>query len=262
MDISHTRVCKEMRALGLVQQTPSELPPAPAPAAAALFMGMHERLGAYSLVFLLDVPLLAYILDLYATIYMQLPGVDEFGDLAPWSTALLPAQPHAHVATTFTVAQSVSTQAEIIEPRLQERSAPVPSARRRSRVLHLPSAVSASPARASGPWHPRQAWGQEGLAEGELPTYLLPSASGIDHEGGVARLKKQPSRGESDGGNEHEQELLFSAEHGTEVGLEMVLSQGEAQTRAAASRSWKSRSVRVDQHGREKGKTVIELTRL
>ena len=91
MDISHSRVCKEMRALGLVRQTPAEgLPPAPVRAAAALFLGMHERLGAYSPVFLLDVPLLAYILDLYATIYAQLPGVDEFGDLAPWSKRFFP----------------------------------------------------------------------------------------------------------------------------------------------------------------------------
>ena len=219
MEISHSRVCKEMRALGLVRQTPAEgLPPSPARAAATLFLGMHERLGAYSPVFRLDAPLLAYILDLYTTIYVQLPGVDEFGDPAPWSKALLPAKPHAHVATGFTAAQSVSAHAEIIEPRLQERGAPVRSARRSSRVLHLPSCVSASPVRASGTWHPSHAWGSPGgLAEGEglrLPTCLLPFASGIERERGGGRLKGHPSRGESDGGDEHEQEVRGSANGG------------------------------------------------
>ena len=215
MDISHSRVCKEMRALGLVRQTPAEgLPPAPVRAAAALFLGMHERLGAYSPVFLLDVPLLAYILDLYATIYAQLPGVDEFGDLAPWSKALLPANPHALFATGFTVAQSVSALTEIIEPRLQVRDAPVPSARRSSRVLHLPSRVSARIESESGTWRPSQLGG---LAEGaglRLPTFCLPSASGIEREGGGGRLKGHPSRGDSDGGGEHEHQVRGSADDG------------------------------------------------
>ena len=252
MDISHSRVCKEMRALGLVRQTPAEgLPPAPVRAAAALFLGMHERLGAYSPVFLLDVPLIAYILDLYATIYAQLPGVDEFGDLAPWSKALLPANPHAHFATGFTVAQSVSALTEIIEPRLQVRGVPVPSARRSSRVLHLPSRVSARIESESGTWRPSQLGG---LAEGaglRLPTFCLPSASGIEREGGGGRLKGHPSRGDSDGGGEHEHQVRGSADDGAlaEDCLEIVLSNREARTRATAPGHWQNIPVDGVQQG-------------
>lgn len=75
-----------------------------------------------------------------------------------------------------------------------------------------------------------------GLAEGEgrrRPTFLLPSASGIEREGGSDRLKGHPSRGELEGGNEHEHEVCGSADDGALAEDDLkVLSNREARTRA------------------------------
>jgi len=190
LDISHARCGKIMRELGLVRQTPAErLPPAPAEAAAAMFMGMHERLGAESLVFLLDAPLLADILDCYAQIYAQLPGSDVFGDLSPWSSALGP--PLAPVASSSE--HSTNKEAEMGEHGAQVRSAPAPSARRRSRVLHLPSFTSASAARA------RHAGGSVKLerADGSVPTVRMPSTAGVEPAHVLDYAVQQPRRRDS-----------------------------------------------------------------
>ena len=93
-EISQQRVGKIMDELGLVRRGPKySLPPPPAVAATALFLGTHWRLGAESLVLLLDAPVLEQILDCYAHSYVQLEDVEEFGDTKPWSAGLIPVSP-------------------------------------------------------------------------------------------------------------------------------------------------------------------------